>query len=69
VVVIDVHQVGLSLAFVIYESANPHMGKPFSTYLQANLDVGFHCNVSNHQLTLTHESLILDILFIALACI
>jgi hypothetical protein len=30
----DVHQVGLSLAFVIYESANPHMGKPFSTYRQ-----------------------------------
>jgi MFS superfamily sulfate permease-like transporter len=40
--------VGLSLAFVIYESANPHMGKPFSTYRQTwMLDSTVMCQITN----------------------
>jgi hypothetical protein len=50
--VIDAHQVGLSLAFVIYESANPHMGEQQSQ-LMGNMDVGIQFNLSNHKVILS----------------
>jgi hypothetical protein len=52
--VIDAHQVGLSLAFVIYESANPHMGEQQSQ-LMGNMDVGIQFNLSNHKVVLSRK--------------
>lgn len=49
---IDSHQVGISLAFVIYESANPHMGE-HQSQLMGNMDVGIQFDLSNHKVILS----------------
>jgi hypothetical protein len=44
--------VGISLAFVIYESANPHMGE-HQSQLMGNMDVGIQFDLSNHKVILS----------------